>query len=127
ARPGRAGDRRRLPRVLPRPARRRAARRAGRRGRRRRRDRRGRAGRARPRRRRDPRGQRGRAHRGLATAARRGRGRMTAERAWIVVALCAVTTAAISGFGPAAVGGRPLGERTTRVLTLLPAALLAAL
>jgi branched-subunit amino acid transport protein len=49
------------------------------------------------------------------------------ERAWLVVALCAVTTAAIRGFGPAAVGGRPLGARATRILTLLPAALLAAL
>jgi branched-subunit amino acid transport protein len=49
------------------------------------------------------------------------------ERAWLVVALCAVTTFLIRGLGPAAVGGRGLGPRATRVLALLPAALLAAL
>jgi branched-subunit amino acid transport protein len=50
-----------------------------------------------------------------------------AEKAWLTVALCAVTTAAIRGFGPVAMGGRTLGRRATRVLTLLPAALLSAL
>jgi len=50
-----------------------------------------------------------------------------AEKAWLTVALCAVTTFAIRGFGPVAVGGRTLGRRVTRVLSLLPAALLAAL
>jgi branched-subunit amino acid transport protein len=50
-----------------------------------------------------------------------------AERAWLTVALCAVTTFAIRAFGPFAVGGRTLGGRTTRVLSLLPAALLSAL
>jgi branched-subunit amino acid transport protein len=50
-----------------------------------------------------------------------------AEKAWVTVALCALTTFAIRGFGPFAVSGRALGRRTTRVLALLPAALLAAL
>jgi branched-subunit amino acid transport protein len=49
------------------------------------------------------------------------------ERAWLIVALCALTTFAIRAAGPAAVGGRALGPRATRVLALLPAALLAAL
>jgi branched-subunit amino acid transport protein len=50
-----------------------------------------------------------------------------AEKAWLTVALCAVTTFAIRGFGPVATGGRTLGPRAARVLSLLPAALLAAL
>jgi branched-subunit amino acid transport protein len=50
-----------------------------------------------------------------------------AEKAWLTVALCAVTTFAIRAFGPLAVGTRELGPRTTRVLALLPAALLSAL
>jgi branched-subunit amino acid transport protein len=50
-----------------------------------------------------------------------------AEKAWLTVALCTVTTAAIRGFGPVAMGGRTLGRRAARVLSLLPAALLAAL
>jgi branched-subunit amino acid transport protein len=50
-----------------------------------------------------------------------------AEKAWSTVALCAVATFAIRAFGPVVVGGRTLGRRTTRVLSLLPAALLAAL
>jgi branched-subunit amino acid transport protein len=50
-----------------------------------------------------------------------------AEKAWVTVALCAVTTFAVRAFGPIVVGGRTLGRRTTRVLSLLPAALLAAL
>jgi branched-subunit amino acid transport protein len=49
------------------------------------------------------------------------------ERAWLLVGLCAVTTAMIRGTGPAAVGGRELGARTSKILALLPAALLAAL
>jgi branched-subunit amino acid transport protein len=49
------------------------------------------------------------------------------EKAWITVALCAVTTFAIRAFGPASVGGRTFGPRTRRVLALLPAALLSAL
>jgi branched-subunit amino acid transport protein len=51
----------------------------------------------------------------------------TAEKAWLTVALCAITTFAIRVFGPFAVGTRELHPRTTRVLALLPAALLAAL
>jgi branched-subunit amino acid transport protein len=51
----------------------------------------------------------------------------TAEKAWLTVALCVVTTFAIRAFGPIAVGARTLGPRTTRVLALLPAALLSAL
>jgi branched-subunit amino acid transport protein len=51
----------------------------------------------------------------------------TSEKVWLTVVLCAVTTAAIRGFGPLVVGGRTLGPRTTRVLSLLPAALLSAL
>jgi branched-subunit amino acid transport protein len=50
-----------------------------------------------------------------------------AEKAWVTVALCTVTTFAIRAFGPIAVGGRTFGPRTSRVLSLLPAALLAAL
>jgi branched-subunit amino acid transport protein len=49
------------------------------------------------------------------------------EKAWATVVLCALTTIAIRGFGPAAIGNRTLGLRTTRVLSLLPAALLSAL
>lgn len=51
----------------------------------------------------------------------------TADKAWLMVVLCVVTTAAIRGFGPFTVGHRTFGRRTTRVLALLPAALLAAL
>jgi branched-subunit amino acid transport protein len=50
-----------------------------------------------------------------------------AEKAWITVALCTLTTFAIRAFGPVTVGGREFGPRTQRVLALLPAALLAAL
>jgi branched-subunit amino acid transport protein len=50
-----------------------------------------------------------------------------AEKAWLTVALCAVTTFAIRAVGPVAMGGRTLGRRATRVLALLPAALLSAL
>lgn len=51
----------------------------------------------------------------------------TAEKAWVTVALCTVTTLAIRAFGPVTVGGREFGPRRQRVLALLPAALLAAL
>lgn len=50
-----------------------------------------------------------------------------AEKAWLTVALLAVTTFALRAFGPFFVGAREFGPRTTRVLSLLPAALLAAL
>jgi branched-subunit amino acid transport protein len=49
------------------------------------------------------------------------------EKAWITVVLCAVTTFGIRAFGPVAVGSRTFGPRTSRVLALLPASLLAAL
>jgi branched chain amino acid efflux pump len=51
----------------------------------------------------------------------------TAEKSWILVGVCVVTTAAIRAFGPLAAGGRTFGPRTAHVLTLLPAALLSAL
>lgn len=50
-----------------------------------------------------------------------------AEKSWLTVALCIVSTAAIRAFGPITVGGRTFSARTTRVLALLPAALLSAL
>jgi branched-subunit amino acid transport protein len=50
-----------------------------------------------------------------------------AEKAWATVAVCVLTTFAIRAFGPVTVGARTFGRRTTRVLGLLPAALLAAL
>ena len=49
------------------------------------------------------------------------------EKAWLTVVLGAITTFAIRGAGPVAMGGRTLGRRATRVFALLPAALLAAL
>jgi branched chain amino acid efflux pump len=49
------------------------------------------------------------------------------EKAWLTVVLLALTTFAIRAAGPVAVGGRELGARASRVLALLPAALLAAL
>jgi branched-subunit amino acid transport protein len=52
---------------------------------------------------------------------------VSGQTAWITVALLAVTTFVIRAFGPFAVGNATLGPRTTRVLSLLPAALLAAL
>jgi branched-subunit amino acid transport protein len=51
----------------------------------------------------------------------------TAEKAWLTVALCIVTTIAARAFGPLAAGSRSFSPRATRVLSLLPAALLAAL
>jgi branched-subunit amino acid transport protein len=51
----------------------------------------------------------------------------TAEKAWLTVALLTVTTFALRAFGPFTVGAREFGPRTLRVLSLLPAALLAAL
>jgi branched-subunit amino acid transport protein len=50
-----------------------------------------------------------------------------AEKAWLTVAVCVATTFAMRAFGPLAVGTRSLGPRTARVLSVLPAALLAAL
>jgi branched-subunit amino acid transport protein len=51
----------------------------------------------------------------------------TAEKAWIATALLIATTFAIRAFGPFTVGAEGFGPRATRVLSLLPAALLAAL
>jgi branched-subunit amino acid transport protein len=51
----------------------------------------------------------------------------TAEKAWLTVVLLTVTTFALRAFGPFTVGARAFGPRTLRVLSLLPAALLAAL
>jgi branched chain amino acid efflux pump len=50
-----------------------------------------------------------------------------AEKSWLTVGLCIVTTFAIRAFGPITAGGRTFAPKTTRVLALLPAALLAAL
>jgi branched-subunit amino acid transport protein len=52
---------------------------------------------------------------------------MSAERAWLLVALLTLTTIGIKAFGPIAMGGRPLSPRLSAVIALLPAALLAAL
>jgi branched-subunit amino acid transport protein len=49
------------------------------------------------------------------------------EKAWLTVVLGTITTFAIRGAGPMAMAGRTLGRRATRVLALLPAALLSAL
>lgn len=46
---------------------------------------------------------------------------------WITIAALFVTTVAIRGAGPIAMGGRELGRRTTGVVELLAPALLAAL
>ncbi len=45
----------------------------------------------------------------------------------VLIASCAVVTAAIKAFGPIALGGRELPERFTSVIALLAPALLAAL
>jgi len=50
-----------------------------------------------------------------------------AEKAWLTVALCAISAFAVRAFGPFFVGTREFGPRTVGVLSLLPAALLAAL
>lgn len=46
---------------------------------------------------------------------------------WLLIGACAVVTAAIKAAGPIAVGGRELPERSSAVLGLMAAALLAAL
>jgi branched-subunit amino acid transport protein len=46
---------------------------------------------------------------------------------WLVVALCGVATVALKAVGPAVLGGRPLPERSGRVVELMAPALLAAL
>jgi hypothetical protein len=52
---------------------------------------------------------------------------VSAGAAWALVGLSALVTAAIKGIGPAALGGRELPERFSRVVTLMAPALLAAL
>jgi branched-subunit amino acid transport protein len=46
---------------------------------------------------------------------------------WLTVAVVGVGTAAIKALGPVALGGRPLPERLTSVVSLLAPALLSAL
>lgn len=50
-----------------------------------------------------------------------------AEKAWATTAILTVATFLLRAFGPFMVGARAFGARTTHVLSLLPAALLAAL
>ena len=52
---------------------------------------------------------------------------MTAATVWGLIALCAVVTAAIKGAGPLALGGRALPGWSSRVITFMAPALLAAL
>lgn len=46
---------------------------------------------------------------------------------WLLIAGCALTTAAIKAFGPIAVGGRELPEAFSKVIGTMAAPLLAAL
>jgi branched-subunit amino acid transport protein len=46
---------------------------------------------------------------------------------WVAVAVVGAGTAAIKALGPVALGGRPLPERFTNVVSLLAPALLSAL
>jgi branched-subunit amino acid transport protein len=46
---------------------------------------------------------------------------------WVLIALCAATTAVVKGVGPVALGGRPLPPRLASVVALLAPAVLAAL
>ena len=52
---------------------------------------------------------------------------MTATTVWLVIALCAVTTAVTKGVGPAVTGARELPPPAARVVGLLGAALVSAL
>jgi branched-subunit amino acid transport protein len=52
---------------------------------------------------------------------------VSATTVWLVVGLCAVTTFATKGIGPAATGSRELPAPALRVVALLGAALLSAL
>ena len=52
---------------------------------------------------------------------------MSATTTWIVVAGAAIATMALKAVGPVVLGGRPLPDRLTRIVTLLGPALLAAL
>lgn len=46
---------------------------------------------------------------------------------WVLIALCAATTAIVKSAGPIAFGGRPLPPRAATVIALLAPAVLAAL
>ena len=52
---------------------------------------------------------------------------MSAGTVWVLVALTALTTFVTKGVGPAVTGARELPAPMTRVVVLLPAALLSAL
>jgi len=52
---------------------------------------------------------------------------VSAAAFWLLVGLCAVTTALTRGVGPAATGARELPAPAVRVVVLLSAALLSAL
>ena len=52
---------------------------------------------------------------------------MSAGEIWLVIALCALVTAAIKAIGPVALGGRELPEWASGVIALMAPALLAAL
>ena len=52
---------------------------------------------------------------------------MSAGGFWLLIGLCAVTTALTRGVGPAATGDRELPRPAVRVVVLLSAALLSAL
>jgi branched-subunit amino acid transport protein len=52
---------------------------------------------------------------------------MSAGTVWLVIALCALTTAVTKGVGPAVTGSRELPPPAVRVVALLGAALMSAL
>ena len=52
---------------------------------------------------------------------------MSAGTVWLVVALCALTTAVTKGVGPAATGAKDLPAPAVRVVALLGSALVSAL
>ena len=52
---------------------------------------------------------------------------MSGSTTWLVVVGSALATVALKATGPVLLGGRPLPDRVTRVVTLLGPALLAAL
>lgn len=52
---------------------------------------------------------------------------MSAGTIWVLIALCALATAAIKAAGPIGVGGRELPGWSTSVITAMAPALLAAL
>ena len=52
---------------------------------------------------------------------------MSTETFWLLIALCAIVTAAIKAAGPIALGGRDLPERFSAVIRYMAPALLSAL